>query len=163
MPARCLGDMQSSEHVDCAITSGIGHRRGHAGLRREVEDGSGAELVERRSQRRSVGDVDPRKGRWGRQPARVARREVVDDEHLVAVAHERVDDVRADEACPSGHQRPPCHHVSLRRVGTTTYDSSANAIPTSAPSTIAMPSEALLPPAVTLLALAGVMTCVCST
>ena len=34
-------------------------------------------------------------------------------------------------------------------------------MPMSAPSTIAMPSEALLPPAVTLLALAGVMTSSC--
>ena len=98
-----------------------------------------------------------------RQPAGVARREVVDDEHLEAVADERVHDVRADEARPARHECAFCHYVSLRRFGATTYDSSASAMPARAPSTIATPRLPLLPPAVTFEALPRVMICVSST
>ena len=85
-----------------------------------MEHRSGAELVEGGRERRSVGDVDLGEAHAGRQPVGVAGREVVDHEYLVAVSHERVHDVRADEARPTGHERPLRHHASLRRAGKTT-------------------------------------------
>ncbi len=72
------------------------HRRLHVGLRGQVEDDVGAVEVE------AVADVPLEQRGGGVHVLAPAEREVVDDEHLVAPLDEAVDEVRADEAGPTG-------------------------------------------------------------
>ena len=43
-----------------------------------------------------------------RQVSLPARRHIVDNEHIVAAGHQPVDDVRADEPRPTGHEYSHC-------------------------------------------------------
>jgi dTMP kinase len=96
--------VQRSDDVDVGVEIRLLHRDAHVDLCREVEAGVGPNLREQRAgiganvadvQLRAVGDVLAR-----------AAGEVVEHVHLVAACQERVDEVRADEARASCHDRP---------------------------------------------------------
>ena len=57
-----------------------------------------------------VADVGDVKLGSGRHVLAAAGREIVEDVHLVAAGQQRIRHVRADEACPSGDDRP---HASM--------------------------------------------------
>ncbi len=75
------------------------HRGLDVGLRGEVEDDGGAGGVD------AVPDVAVDEGRRRVQVLALAGGEIVDDDHLVTPLHERIDEVRADEARTSGDDR----------------------------------------------------------
>ena len=90
-------------------------RDADVGLRSEVEDRLGShrreEVVER------LADVAHVELRSGRDVLLAAVDERVDDGDLDATRDERVDDVRADEAGASGHDRPHGRILSRTAVG----------------------------------------------
>ena len=105
---------------DAQSSAGILHGHGHAGLRRQVADeirAAGECLLERVS----LGDVQLLEPRAFRHVRARARREVVDDEHVVAALHEHLGDVRADEAGSSGHDdaRHPDEYAAPARHAVT--------------------------------------------
>ena len=104
MASSRLEDAHRPEHVDRGVLDRVLDRDAHVRLRREVEDGLGPNCVEEVVER--LADVaDVQLGAAAHVLGRAVD-ERVDDGHLVAARDERVDDVRADEAGSSGHDRP---------------------------------------------------------
>src|SRR5205085_7381217 len=100
-----------ADDVHVSVEVGTVDRHTHVCLRRVVEAHLRAHLVEERVrvrpyvafvQPRSVGNV-----------LTLSRGEVVEHVHLVAASHECIDDVRADKARASGHDRS---HAPYRRA-----------------------------------------------
>ena len=109
VPARGLDDVQRAEHVDGAIAPRIVTEAVTLAWAARWKTACGRKASKAAASAAPSVMSTFASSRLGREPRRVARREVVDHEHLEAVAHERVDDVRADEARASGHDRPLCH------------------------------------------------------
>jgi hypothetical protein len=74
-----------------------------------MEDRLGSHLLDDRRHPLAVDDVELDQARGWRHAAALAGGEVVDHRHLVATREQRVDEVRADEAGPAGHDRLLCH------------------------------------------------------
>ena len=96
--------VQRAPHVDLAVAARVLDGGHHARLRGEVEDRAGGRPLDRRVQRRAVGDVERVQPRRLRHVARVPRGEVVDHVHLVALREQGVHEVRADEAGSAGDE-----------------------------------------------------------
>ena len=94
--ARRLEHVHRPEHVHLRVEERLLDGGADVGLRGEVDDELGPELVEERAER--LADVVLVHGRGRVQVLAPPGGEVVDDVHLVAARDERVDDVRADEA-----------------------------------------------------------------
>ena len=107
-PARRLEHVDRPADVDPGIPRRILDRLAHVDLRREVEDDVGPRADEHLGHALGVGDVDLVEGdpaaAGAVEVADPARREVVDDGHLVAAVEQGVDEVRSDEAGSAGHE-----------------------------------------------------------
>ena len=104
VPARSLEHADGAEHVHVGVEVGPLDGGADVGLRGEVEADLGPGGVE--DDVCIAADVALVQHRVVGQVRAGARGEVVEHVHLVAAPDERVHDVRADEARPSGHQRP---------------------------------------------------------
>jgi hypothetical protein len=107
--ARRLEHVDRAQHVDRGVDRRVGDRLAHVDLRGEMEDDPRLRLGDHVAQRAGVADVGlhephPALDR-AREVVAPARREVVDHGDLVAALHERVHQVRADEARPACHDR----------------------------------------------------------
>ena len=94
-----------SEHVRPCIGQWIEHRDAYVDLRSVVKHNLGPLL------RKEVGEVHIADVRFHQPRGRVhllapSAREIVHHHHVVAVAHQRIDQVRPDEAGSAGDQRP---------------------------------------------------------
>jgi hypothetical protein len=85
--------VQRAADVHVAVTRRILHRHRDHRLGAEVEHALGASALEHRAKRLGVGDVHQRQLRTRVEVAVPARGEVVDNDHLVVVAKQRVDHV----------------------------------------------------------------------
>ena len=102
MTARCLEDLDRAEHVDLGVVGRTLDGHAHVGLGGEVEDDLRPHGVEDGVRLADVGDVQFRAG--GHVLAR-ALGEIVERVCLVAAGEQCVDEVRADESRPAGHDR----------------------------------------------------------
>ena len=102
MPARGLEDPDGTEHVDLCIERGALDGHPDVCLRGEVEHDLRPNGVEDDVRLADVGDVQFRVG--GHVLER-ALGEIVERVRLVTAGEQRVDEVRADEPCPPGHDR----------------------------------------------------------
>ncbi len=82
-----------------------------------MDDGLEVLALDRAAERRPVGDVDDAQGHALADVRSVACREVVHDDHLIAVRDERVQDVAPHEPGASGHQDPPWRGHAARTIG----------------------------------------------
>ena len=86
-----------------------------------MEDHLGLDLLDELHERRGFADVDPLELSAGLQRrlkvALVPAGKVVDDGHAVAAGDQRVNEVRADEAGPAGHEGPHATAESRRLEG----------------------------------------------
>ncbi len=108
VPAGGLEHLQAAGRVGVVAGERVGDGPRHGRQRREVHDRVRARqrLVEQPGvEDAALEQLDVEAG----QVLRVTRREVVDDDHLVAVRHQPAGQVRPDEARASGHHDP---HVS---------------------------------------------------
>jgi hypothetical protein len=94
-----LEHLHGADDVDRGIVVRPPHRGLDVGLRGEVEDNVGTGGVD------AVANVVLDEGRCGVDVPALAGGEIVDDDHLVTPLHECIDEVRADEARTSGHDR----------------------------------------------------------
>ena len=104
VPSRCLQNVECPEDVHVRIEVRPLDRHPHVGLRGKVEAHVRTSGVEH------LTDLAPNvrhvELRSRRHVGALPFGEVVDHVHLVAAREQRIDDVRADEARPSGHDRP---------------------------------------------------------
>ena len=103
MTARRLEDADRPEDVDVRVGVGMLDREADIRLRREMEHRVGPDRVEDLVGPPDVGHMQL--GGSGHVLA-PALREIVEDVNLVAAGEQGLDDVRADEARASGHDRP---------------------------------------------------------
>ena len=104
MQPRRFQHLQRPEDVHVCIEGRPLHGDAYVGLGREVDAHFGLDRIEHAA--RAVPNVRlVQLGSLGHVGAR-SLREIVEDVHLVAPREQRIDDVRADEARPSGHDRP---------------------------------------------------------
>src|SRR5207247_844184 len=103
MPARGFQNADGADHVHVGVVPGPLDRDPHVGLRREMENGGRPQGVEDGVRIADVGGMERRPGGHVLSPS---LREIVEHMHLVAAREQRLDDMRADEACPPGDDRP---------------------------------------------------------
>ena len=108
VPASGLEHANRPEDVRVGVVVRALDRDAHVHLRREVEHGLGSVLVEDVVQR--LPDVPLRESRGGGDVLPLAGRQRVDDDDLVPAGHERVGDVRADEAGAACDDGPHALH-----------------------------------------------------
>src|SRR3954469_11403728 len=115
--ARRLEHVRGADDVDAGIPPGVGDRLAHVDLGGEMEDRFGTGLLDDLGDAVRLADVGT--DELGAVAARVvevrlaARREIVDDHHVVAAGDEGVDEVAADEAGSAGDER--AHGLSVLR------------------------------------------------
>src|SRR2546427_143524 len=97
-------DVKAAEHIDSGIVVRLPKGPAHVRLRRGVEHDVGFERGDDVAKRRPVADVDALETRPGRNIARRAGREIVEDADGVAIRYEAVDEMGTDEACPTRHE-----------------------------------------------------------
>ncbi len=116
VPLRGLEHVHRSLNVHGAVAIGIFNGDGNARLRGEMVDHRRARRIDQGVERRTVGDVDLFEHALGCNALGKAGRKVVDHDRLGSVSHERVDDVRTDEASPTSDNRRLPLHGSLANI-----------------------------------------------
>ena len=96
-------DADRAHDVDVGVVVGPLDGDPNVGLGRQMDDELRRDRLEDGVGRPDVGLVQ---GRPGGDVLAPPLREIVEDVHLVAACEQRLDDVRADEACPTGDDRP---------------------------------------------------------
>ena len=107
-PHALLEQVDRAEHVHVGVVDRVFDRLAHFGMGRVVVDDLRPRRVENLGQLRTA-DVRFIEGGRGVDVAAVAGAQDVDDRDLVPGRDQPVDDVRADEAGPAGHDRARAH------------------------------------------------------